>query len=63
MSLSAGLAPEVSDVDKKPFTAIAYGNGPGYKMVDGERENISNVNFGGYHYLCLWNNMHFFDLR
>ncbi|XP_019713482.1 alkaline phosphatase, tissue-nonspecific isozyme [Hippocampus comes] len=45
-----GLAPEVSDVDKKPFTAIAYGNGPGYKMVDGERENISNVNFGDIYY-------------
>lgn len=34
-----------SDLDKKPFTSILYGNGPGYKMVAGERENISAVNF------------------
>ncbi|XP_077386876.1 alkaline phosphatase, tissue-nonspecific isozyme [Festucalex cinctus] len=45
-----GLAPEPSDVDMKPFTSIAYGNGPGYKLVEGERENISNVNFGDVHY-------------
>nr|XP_057911205.1 alkaline phosphatase, tissue-nonspecific isozyme isoform X2 [Doryrhamphus excisus] len=40
-----GLAPEVSDVDQKPYTAIAYGNGPGYKVVNGERENVSTVNY------------------
>lgn len=34
-----------SDVDKKPFTSILYGNGPGYKTVDGERENVSSVDF------------------
>lgn len=42
----AGLAPMVSDTDKKPFTAILYGNGPGYKVVDGERENVSMVDYG-----------------
>lgn len=34
-----------SDVDKKPFTSILYGNGPGYKVVAGERENVSSVDF------------------
>uniref|UniRef100_A0A8C4KNL8 Alkaline phosphatase n=1 Tax=Dromaius novaehollandiae TaxID=8790 RepID=A0A8C4KNL8_DRONO len=38
-----GLAPMQSDVDRKPFTAILYGNGPGYKMVAGERENVSTA--------------------
>lgn len=42
----SGLAPMVSDTDKKPFTAILYGNGPGYKVVDGERENVSMVDYG-----------------
>lgn len=37
-----------SDMDKKPFTSILYGNGPGYKMVAGERENVSAVNFSEY---------------
>ncbi|XP_061543388.1 alkaline phosphatase, tissue-nonspecific isozyme isoform X2 [Phycodurus eques] len=45
-----GLAPELSDVDQKPFTAIVYGNGPGYKLVNGERENISTVDFEDMHY-------------
>lgn len=40
-----GLAPALSDVDQKPFTSILYGNGPGYKMVNGARENISTINF------------------
>lgn len=35
-----------SDVDRKPFTSILYGNGPGYKIVGGERENVSAVDFG-----------------
>lgn len=42
----AGLAPMVSDVDQKPFTSILYGNGPGYKLVGGARENVSTVDFG-----------------
>lgn len=43
-----GLAPMQSDVDRKPFTSILYGNGPGYKIVAGERENVSAVDFGEY---------------
>lgn len=46
MPSCAGLAPMVSDTDKKPFTAILYGNGPGYKVVGGERENVSMVDYG-----------------
>uniref|UniRef100_A0A8C5SC46 Alkaline phosphatase n=1 Tax=Laticauda laticaudata TaxID=8630 RepID=A0A8C5SC46_LATLA len=45
-----GLAPMQSDLDKKPFTSILYGNGPGYKMIAGERENISAVNFTDANY-------------
>lgn len=40
----------VSDTDKKPFTAILYGNGPGYKVVDGERENVSMVDYAHNNY-------------
>ncbi|KAJ8391178.1 hypothetical protein AAFF_G00096070 [Aldrovandia affinis] len=40
-----GLAPMVSDVDQKPFTSILYGNGPGFKLVQGVRENVSTVDF------------------
>ncbi|XP_038232857.1 alkaline phosphatase, tissue-nonspecific isozyme [Dermochelys coriacea] len=40
-----GLAPMHSDVDKMPFTSILYGNGPGYKIVAGERENVSAVDY------------------
>lgn len=35
----------LSDVDQKPFTSILYGNGPGYKIVNGVRENVSTINF------------------
>ncbi|XP_058017373.1 alkaline phosphatase, tissue-nonspecific isozyme [Ahaetulla prasina] len=45
-----GLAPMQSDMDKKPFTSILYGNGPGYKIIAGERENISAVNFTDINY-------------
>ncbi|XP_053724813.1 alkaline phosphatase, tissue-nonspecific isozyme isoform X2 [Synchiropus splendidus] len=38
-----GLAPMISDVDQKPFTSILYGNGPGYKLVNGARENVSTI--------------------
>ncbi|RXN19850.1 alkaline tissue-nonspecific isozyme [Labeo rohita] len=41
-----GLAPMLSDVDHKPFTSILYGNGPGFKMVNGARENVSTVDYG-----------------
>lgn len=40
-----GLAPALSDVDQKPFTSILYGNGPGYKVVNGVRENVSTVDY------------------
>ncbi|KAK2496745.1 hypothetical protein MC885_012820 [Smutsia gigantea] len=40
-----GLAPMTSDVDRKPFTAILYGNGPGFKVMGSERENISAVDY------------------
>uniref|UniRef100_A0A4W4FV26 Alkaline phosphatase n=1 Tax=Electrophorus electricus TaxID=8005 RepID=A0A4W4FV26_ELEEL len=40
-----GLAPMVSDVDQKPFTAILYGNGPGFKLVNGSRVNVSTVDY------------------
>ncbi|XP_034541018.1 alkaline phosphatase, tissue-nonspecific isozyme isoform X1 [Notolabrus celidotus] len=40
-----GLAPFISDVDQKPFTSILYGNGPGYKLVNGVRENVSTIDF------------------
>lgn len=45
-SLSIGLAPMLSDVDQKPFTAILYGNGPGFKVVNGLRENVSTLDYG-----------------
>ncbi|XP_072237717.1 alkaline phosphatase, tissue-nonspecific isozyme isoform X2 [Leuresthes tenuis] len=40
-----GLAPMLSDVDQKPFTSILYGNGPGYKVFNGARENVSTVKY------------------
>lgn len=43
--LSAGLAPMVSDIDQKPFTSILYGNGPGFKLVNGSRVNVSTVDY------------------
>ncbi|XP_054857592.1 alkaline phosphatase, tissue-nonspecific isozyme [Eublepharis macularius] len=45
-----GLAPMQSDIDKKPFTSILYGNGPGYRIVAGERENVSGVDFAHANY-------------
>ncbi|KYO24632.1 hypothetical protein Y1Q_0023293 [Alligator mississippiensis] len=45
-----GLAPMQSDVDKKPFTSILYGNGPGYKLIGGGRENVSTVDFAHANY-------------
>uniref|UniRef100_A0A6I8NDH4 Alkaline phosphatase n=1 Tax=Ornithorhynchus anatinus TaxID=9258 RepID=A0A6I8NDH4_ORNAN len=45
-----GLAPMVSDTDQKPFTSILYGNGPGYKIVAGERENVSTVDYAHSNY-------------
>ncbi|MBN3307696.1 PPB phosphatase, partial [Amia calva] len=47
-----GLAPMVSDVDQKPFTSILYGNGPGFKVVDGGRENVSTIDYANSNYLA-----------
>lgn len=35
----------LSDVDQKPFTSILYGNGPGHKVINGARENVSAVDY------------------
>uniref|UniRef100_A0A8P4KCT0 Alkaline phosphatase n=1 Tax=Dicentrarchus labrax TaxID=13489 RepID=A0A8P4KCT0_DICLA len=43
--LVEGLAPMLSDIDQKPFTSILYGNGPGYKIVKGARENVSTIDY------------------
>ncbi|XP_048110867.1 alkaline phosphatase, tissue-nonspecific isozyme isoform X1 [Alosa alosa] len=40
-----GLAPMMSDRDQKPFTSILYGNGPGYSLINGLRENVSTVDY------------------
>lgn len=45
-----GLAPSLSDADQKPFTSILYGNGPGYKLVNGSRENVSTVDYTDANY-------------
>lgn len=45
-----GLAPMLSDLDQKPFTSILYGNGPGFKVVNGARENVSSVNYEDNNY-------------
>ncbi|XP_023697406.1 alkaline phosphatase-like [Paramormyrops kingsleyae] len=45
-----GLAPMLSDVDQKPFTSILYGNGPGYKLVNGGRENVSTIDYNQNNY-------------
>lgn len=47
-----GLAPMVSDIDQKPFTSILYGNGPGFKLVNGTRENVSTVDYAQNNYLA-----------
>ncbi|XP_064160776.1 alkaline phosphatase-like isoform X2 [Anguilla rostrata] len=31
--------------DLLSFTSILYGNGPGYKLINGVRENISTVDY------------------
>ncbi|KAM9298947.1 alkaline phosphatase-like isoform 2-T2 [Gastrophryne carolinensis] len=45
-----GLAPMLSDVDEKPFTSILYGNGPGFNLVNGNRQNVSTVDYKGKNY-------------
>ncbi|XP_041946167.1 alkaline phosphatase, tissue-nonspecific isozyme [Alosa sapidissima] len=45
-----GLAPMMSDRDQKPFTSILYGNGPGYSLINGLRENVSTVDYQDNNY-------------
>ncbi|XP_044147012.1 alkaline phosphatase, tissue-nonspecific isozyme-like [Bufo gargarizans] len=41
-----GKAPGMAS-DRLPYTSLLYGNGPGYKYVNGSRENITTVNIEG----------------
>ncbi|KAI5093490.1 alkaline phosphatase, tissue-nonspecific isozyme isoform X2 [Silurus meridionalis] len=45
-----GLAPMLSDVDQKPFTSILYGNGPGFKLINGSRVNVSTEDYQANNY-------------
>ncbi|XP_044138392.1 alkaline phosphatase, tissue-nonspecific isozyme-like [Bufo gargarizans] len=46
-----GLALEPSNMDNMPYTAILYGNGPGFKIDGGKRENITGVDTADVNYL------------
>lgn len=51
----------LSDIDQKPFTSILYGNGPGYKTVNGTRENVSTINYSEYKVLeIMLNNIYMY---
>ncbi|XP_077204216.1 alkaline phosphatase-like isoform X2 [Paroedura picta] len=39
-----GLAPQNAN-DKRPFTSILYGNGPGYTLKNGKRQDLRSVDF------------------
>ncbi|XP_068089434.1 intestinal-type alkaline phosphatase 1-like [Hyperolius riggenbachi] len=41
-----GVAPSKAS-DGKPYTSVLYGNGPGFKLVNGSRENITGLDIGG----------------
>ncbi|XP_031757355.1 alkaline phosphatase, intestinal, gene 2 isoform X1 [Xenopus tropicalis] len=45
-----GLAPSLAS-DRKPYTSLLYGNGPGYPLPDAIRANITGVNTGSNSYL------------
>lgn len=47
-----GLAPGQSDVDGMPYTSILYGNGPGFRIDRGKRENITGVDTEDAEYLA-----------
>ncbi|XP_069468271.1 alkaline phosphatase-like [Ambystoma mexicanum] len=47
-----GLAPDLSNIDHKPFTSLLYGNGPGFKLANGSRENISEIDTSHIHYMA-----------
>uniref|UniRef100_UPI00398F6804 intestinal-type alkaline phosphatase-like n=1 Tax=Pristiophorus japonicus TaxID=55135 RepID=UPI00398F6804 len=44
-----GLAPALA-LDKKPYTSILYGNGPGYAIENGTRPNINSTDYGNKNY-------------
>ncbi|XP_029434134.1 alkaline phosphatase, tissue-nonspecific isozyme-like [Rhinatrema bivittatum] len=45
-----GLSGGLSDVDFKPYTSILYGNGPGFRLVDGGRQNITAIDIFDMNY-------------
>ncbi|XP_073512187.1 alkaline phosphatase-like [Phyllobates terribilis] len=47
-----GLALGQSDVDGMPYTSILYGNGPGFQMDRGKRQNITGLDTGNAEYLA-----------
>ncbi|XP_056399174.1 alkaline phosphatase, tissue-nonspecific isozyme-like [Hyla sarda] len=47
-----GLVQEQSNVDGMPYTSLLYGNGPGFKIEEGKRENITGVDTEDAGYLA-----------
>ncbi|XP_073426260.1 alkaline phosphatase, tissue-nonspecific isozyme-like isoform X4 [Dendrobates tinctorius] len=47
-----GLALGPSDVDGMPYTSILYGNGPGFRMDRGKRQNITGLDTENAEYLA-----------
>ncbi|XP_077116566.1 alkaline phosphatase, tissue-nonspecific isozyme-like [Ranitomeya variabilis] len=47
-----GLALGQSDVDGMPYTSILYGNGPGFRMDRGKRQNITDLDTENPEYLA-----------
>ncbi|MBN3315746.1 PPBT protein, partial [Atractosteus spatula] len=45
-----GFGYQVSDVDGMPYTALSYGNGPGFSLVNGSRRNPQMYNTSDHHY-------------
>uniref|UniRef100_A0A8C4RU43 Alkaline phosphatase n=1 Tax=Erpetoichthys calabaricus TaxID=27687 RepID=A0A8C4RU43_ERPCA len=43
-----GFAPQVSDVDGMPYTSLLYANGPGFRVVNGQRSNPQNHSHKDY---------------
>lgn len=41
----SGKAPSRAS-DNLPYTSLSYGNGPGFKIVNGTRENITSIAIG-----------------
>ena len=50
--LNSGVTDTGPAEDDLPYTILLYGNGPGYKVVDGKRPNLTGVDtsqFISYH--------------